>query len=198
MVKNTPSSVGNLGSIPGWGTKIPHAAEQLSLSTAIREPAIKNPCSQNFEKRKESRMCFTDSRCFHLSHLQMLNTQWPCYQVGKGVFTCVVCQNLGGGVGILQEIEWVLSSKSIEQLRDVESLTAHWERGRALGSHLFPPHLLPLQFTVHFTLRKQIQNFLNFCTALWGCEGLAMRSRWGVVEMGEAVTDTFCPRAAKG
>ena len=114
-----------------------------------------------------------------------------------GVHVCGLSKP-GRGGGILQEIEWVLSSKSMEQLRDVESLTAHWERGRALGSHLFPPHLLPLQFTVHFTLRKQIQNFLNFCTALWGCEGLAMRSRWGVVEMGEAVTDTFCPRAAEG
>ena len=75
---------------------------------------------------------------------------------------------------ILQEIEWVLYSKPIEWLRDVESLTVHWERGRALRSHLVPPHLLPLQFTVHFTLRKQIQNFLNFCTALWDCEGLAV------------------------
>ena len=90
VVKNAPSSVGNLGSIPGWGTKIPQAAEQLSLSTAIREPATKNQCSQNFEKRKESRMFFTDSRCFYLSHLQMLNTQWPCYQVGKAEFTCAV------------------------------------------------------------------------------------------------------------
>ena len=25
MVKNPPSNAGNVGSIPGWGTKIPHA-----------------------------------------------------------------------------------------------------------------------------------------------------------------------------
>lgn len=80
----------------------------------------------------------------------------------------------------------------------MESLTVHWERGRALGSHLVPTHLLPLQFTVHFTLRKQIQNFLNFCTALWGCEGLAVRCKSGVVEMREAVMDTFYPWAAEG
>lgn len=144
--------------------------------------------------RKESRMFFTDSRCFYLSHLQMLNTQWPCYQVGSSHV-----QFLKTWWGrILQEIEWVLYSKPIEWLRDVESLTVHWERGRALRSHLVPPHHLPLQFTVHFTLRKQIQNSLNFCTALWGCEGLAVRCGWGLVEMGEAVIDTFCPWAAEG
>ena len=28
MVKNPPANAGDTGSIPGWGTKIPHAAEQ--------------------------------------------------------------------------------------------------------------------------------------------------------------------------
>ena len=26
--KNLPSNAGTVGSVPGWGTKIPHAAEQ--------------------------------------------------------------------------------------------------------------------------------------------------------------------------
>lgn len=30
VVKNLPSNVGNTGSIPGHGTKIPHTAGQLS------------------------------------------------------------------------------------------------------------------------------------------------------------------------
>ena len=30
VVKNLPSSARDAGSIPGWGTKIPHAAGQLS------------------------------------------------------------------------------------------------------------------------------------------------------------------------
>ena len=30
VVKNPPSNAGDTGSIPGWGTKIPHAAGQLS------------------------------------------------------------------------------------------------------------------------------------------------------------------------
>ena len=31
MVKNPPSNAGGMGPIPGQGTKIPHAAGQLSL-----------------------------------------------------------------------------------------------------------------------------------------------------------------------
>ena len=37
MVKNSPSNAGDMGSIPGQGTKIPCAAGQLSLSTATTE-----------------------------------------------------------------------------------------------------------------------------------------------------------------
>ena len=39
-VENPPSSAGDMGSIPGGGTKIPHAAEQLSLCTTATEPAL--------------------------------------------------------------------------------------------------------------------------------------------------------------
>ena len=35
VVKNLPSSVGNVGSITGGGTKIPQAAERLSPSTTL-------------------------------------------------------------------------------------------------------------------------------------------------------------------
>ena len=37
--KNQPCNAGDVGSIPGWGTKIPHAAEQLSLHSTTREHA---------------------------------------------------------------------------------------------------------------------------------------------------------------
>ena len=30
VVENPPSNAGDAGSIPGWGTKIPHAIRQLS------------------------------------------------------------------------------------------------------------------------------------------------------------------------
>ena len=39
VVKNPPSSAGDVGSIPGLGTKIPCAAGQLSPSSATTEPA---------------------------------------------------------------------------------------------------------------------------------------------------------------
>ena len=39
MVKNPTSSAGDAGSIPGQGTKIPHASGQLSPCAATTEPA---------------------------------------------------------------------------------------------------------------------------------------------------------------
>ena len=38
VVRNPLSNAGSVGSIPGWGTRIPHAAEQLSPQTATTEP----------------------------------------------------------------------------------------------------------------------------------------------------------------
>ena len=38
VVKNLPRNAGEVGLIPGWGTKIPHATEQLSPSTTTTEP----------------------------------------------------------------------------------------------------------------------------------------------------------------
>ena len=38
VVKNSPPNAWDVGWIPGQGTKIPHAAEQLSLYTTTTEP----------------------------------------------------------------------------------------------------------------------------------------------------------------
>ena len=42
MVKNPPANAGDMGSIPGQGTKIPHAVEQLSLCATTTEPMSHN------------------------------------------------------------------------------------------------------------------------------------------------------------
>ena len=42
MVKNLPSNAADVGSIPGQGTKTPHATGQLSLCAATTEPAHYN------------------------------------------------------------------------------------------------------------------------------------------------------------
>ena len=47
-VKNSPPNVGDMGLIPGWGTMIPHAMEQLSPHTTS-----KTQYSQK-KKKKES------------------------------------------------------------------------------------------------------------------------------------------------
>ena len=40
MVKNLPCNAGDTGSIPGWGTKIPHTTGQLSLRATITEKPV--------------------------------------------------------------------------------------------------------------------------------------------------------------
>ena len=47
VVENTPSNVGGMGSIPGWGTKMPHATAQLSLHFGTTEPGILEPVFYN-------------------------------------------------------------------------------------------------------------------------------------------------------
>ena len=42
MVKNLPSTAGDVGSIPGQGTKIPHAVQQLSPCAATTESSSYN------------------------------------------------------------------------------------------------------------------------------------------------------------
>ena len=51
MVKNSPCSAGDPGSIPGQGTKIPHTAEQLSQCTTTREPVHRKERSCLMQQR---------------------------------------------------------------------------------------------------------------------------------------------------
>ena len=44
MVENPPSSAGDMGSIPGHGSKMPHCTGQLSPHCAPREPASSRAC----------------------------------------------------------------------------------------------------------------------------------------------------------
>ena len=50
VVKNLPSNAGNTGLIPGWATKIPHAAGQLSLHTAATQPVPSGAYMLQLEK----------------------------------------------------------------------------------------------------------------------------------------------------
>ena len=57
VVKNPPSNAGDEGLIPGPGTKIPHAAGQLSpctttaepMRSGARAPQLKSPCAATTE-----------------------------------------------------------------------------------------------------------------------------------------------------
>ena len=45
------SNAGGAGSIPGQGTKIPHAMEQLNQNAVATEPVLYNPCVTTREER---------------------------------------------------------------------------------------------------------------------------------------------------
>ena len=51
MVKTLPSNAGDMGSIPGWGTKIPNAAGQLSPHTATTEPMHSGARAPQLERK---------------------------------------------------------------------------------------------------------------------------------------------------
>ena len=48
MLKNLPCNAGDLGLIPGRGTRIPHAVEQLSPSATTTEPDTPEPLHQKW------------------------------------------------------------------------------------------------------------------------------------------------------
>ena len=54
MVQILPSNAGDMGSIPGQGTKIPHSMEPLSLGAITRERAGIAVKSQHSQKRKKN------------------------------------------------------------------------------------------------------------------------------------------------
>ena len=43
VVKNLPANARDIGSVPGWRTKIAHALEQLGLRAATTEPFLNCP-----------------------------------------------------------------------------------------------------------------------------------------------------------
>ena len=61
MVKNPPANAGDRGSIPGQGTKIPHAPEQLSLRTSTAE-LVSMPASCKILHETRQRSCMPQLR----------------------------------------------------------------------------------------------------------------------------------------
>ena len=54
VVKDLPSTTGNMGSIPGRETKIPHAMGQLSLRAATTEPVHSGARTPKLERSPRS------------------------------------------------------------------------------------------------------------------------------------------------
>ena len=57
MLNNLPANAGDMGSIPAWGTKIPYAVEQLSLSATTTEPVHPGACAPQQEDPLQWEAC---------------------------------------------------------------------------------------------------------------------------------------------
>ena len=52
MIKNLPSNARDMGSVPGWGTKIPHALGQLSPLTTREACTLQQRPTAGKENKK--------------------------------------------------------------------------------------------------------------------------------------------------
>ena len=62
MVRNPPSTARNLGSLPDWGTEIPHAMEQLKHVPQTAEPT-QEPQPESARCQKSPTWCSKDTAC---------------------------------------------------------------------------------------------------------------------------------------
>lgn len=61
VVRNLPSDAGDMGSVPGWESEIPHGTERLSWCETPRANS-NNQCSQiNINILKRTQKCASDS-----------------------------------------------------------------------------------------------------------------------------------------
>ena len=53
LVRNLPSNAGDMGSIPGWRTEIPHASGQLSPLATTRDAHLPTPHATTKTQRRQ-------------------------------------------------------------------------------------------------------------------------------------------------
>ena len=88
MVKNPPSNAGDAGSIPGQGTKIPHAAGQLSLHAATKTRYSQNTHTHTHTQTEKGERWGTDLR----EEEEKVYSQWLRPHSWKGNQEADVCQ----------------------------------------------------------------------------------------------------------
>ena len=92
MGKSLSSNSGDVGSIPGWGPKIPHAMGQLSPSPTTRESLCASTKAQGHQKQTSKQtskppkhrnhqleITTKTGKLFHLSNPQFLHLQMGDY-----------------------------------------------------------------------------------------------------------------------
>jgi len=71
VIKNQPPNAGDAGSIPGWGTKIPHTKGPLSLYTTTTEPAHNQINILKIEVSLENNRCGQRNRGLNLKRKKL-------------------------------------------------------------------------------------------------------------------------------
>ena len=70
VVKNPPCNAGGETSIPGWGTKIPHATRKGSPRTSARSVSTREvPALRNWRKPKLLNFFYSPHNIAHTEHL---------------------------------------------------------------------------------------------------------------------------------
>ena len=70
VVQTLPSNAGDMGSIPGQGTKIPHSVEPLSLGAITRErPGVAMKTQHSQKEKKPCTSIVTTSKSAMLQNL---------------------------------------------------------------------------------------------------------------------------------
>ena len=87
MVKTSPSNAGDGGSIPGWGSKIPHALwpkKKKKKTQNIKQKQYCNKFSKNFEnvlyKKKIFKKSHLSPLCFPRGLPRLLSGEEPIFQ----------------------------------------------------------------------------------------------------------------------
>ena len=136
VVKNLPSNAGDVSSIPGQGTKTPHAMVQLSLCTTMKDHATTKT------QHNQINIFFLQStftQCKALLVLSDLPEHWACprfiiYKFAIHFFVSHWFAALGSALGIQdwRRKEYVVGKQALQDSRKLESGHHLWIFGHSV------------------------------------------------------------------
>ena len=105
MIKNLLCNTGDMGSIPGQGTKIPHALQQLSLRSGDRKPQLERVLGSQRTIPQETMKTLNATTKTEWSQINtLIFFKKDCCKKKKKVFRLL--QEVGGDV-IVMTSDWL-------------------------------------------------------------------------------------------